>query len=60
MEKDVMNRKLRQKFWLICSLLFLLFSVAVPIAAQEESPSLTLHFDEANMREVLDRIESQT
>ena len=59
MEKDVMNRDIRQTFWLTCSLIVLLFSVALPLAAQENRP-LSLHFDEASMREVLDRIESQT
>ena len=58
MEMDVMIRKLKQAIWLICSLLLLLSGVALPLAAQENSP-LSLHFDEARMREVLDRIESQ-
>lgn len=57
-EKDVMNRDVKHTFWLICSLLFMFFCVTLPLAAQENR-SLSLHFDEASMREVLDRIESQ-
>jgi len=55
-----MNRDLRQVFWLTCSLLVLLFSVTVPLVAQQEDRPLSLHVDEEAMRTVLDRIEAQT
>jgi hypothetical protein len=60
MGKDAMNSDFRQASWMLACLLLLLFRAATPLAAQQDFAPLSLHFDEKPMREVLDRVESQT